>query len=111
MLDLSKVPDIGKPGTASTMFWIGKRDFLIHQTRTKYVEKEDSSDQAIDEAIKKSLKMQNKPVTPEAVAAMRPQMKAIMEQLKSGFESGVVYTQTHEDIVVNQKSSPADFAR
>jgi hypothetical protein len=34
-----------------------------------------------------------------------------MEQLKSGFESGVVYTQTHEDIVVNQKSSPADFAR
>jgi outer membrane lipoprotein-sorting protein len=111
MLDLSKVPDIGKPGTASTMFWIGKRDFLIHQTRTKYVEKEDSSDQAIDEAIKKSLKMQNKPVTPEAVAAMRPQMKAIMGQLKSGFESGVVYTQTHEDIVVNQKFSPADFAR
>jgi RNA polymerase sigma factor (sigma-70 family) len=111
MIDLSKVPNIGKPGKVSTMFWIGKRDFLIHQTRTRYVEKADSSDQAIDEAIKKSLKMQNKPVTPEAVAAMRPQMKAIMEQLKSGFESGVVFTQTHENIVVNQKFSPADFAR
>jgi RNA polymerase sigma factor (sigma-70 family) len=111
MIDLSKVPDIGKPGSVSTTFWIGKRDFLIHQTRTRYVEKTDSSDQAIDEAIKKSLKMQNKPVTPEAVAAMRPQMKTIMEQLKSGFESGIVYTQTHENIVVNEKFSPADFAR
>jgi RNA polymerase sigma factor (sigma-70 family) len=111
MIDLSKVPNIGKPGKVSTMFWIGKRDFLIHQTRTRYVEKADSSGQAIDEAIKKSLKMQNKPVTPEAVAAMRPQMKAIMEQLKSGFESGIVFTQTHENIVVNQKFSPSDFAR
>ena len=111
MIDLSKVPDIRKPGTVSTTFWIGKKDFFIHQCRTKYVEKEDSSDQALDEAIKKSLKMQNKPVTPEAVATMRPQMKAIMEQLKSGFESGVVSTQTHENIVLNQKFSPADFAR
>jgi outer membrane lipoprotein-sorting protein len=111
MIDLSKVPNIGKPGKVSTMFWIGKRDFLVHQTRTRYVEKADSSDQAIDETIKKSLKMQNKPVTPEAVAAMRPQMKAIMEQLKSGFKSGVVFTQTHENISVNQKFSPADFAR
>ena len=118
MIDLSKVPDIGKPGTVSTMLWIGKRDFLIHQSRTRYVEKTDSSaptDQAIDEAIKTSLKMQNKPATPEAVAVMRPQMKEIMKQvqttLKSGFESGIVSTQTHENILVNQKFSPADFAR
>jgi hypothetical protein len=65
----------------------------------------------MDEAIKKSLKMQNKPATPEAIAAMRPQMKANMEQLKSGFESGVVSTQTHENIVLNPKFSPADFTR
>jgi hypothetical protein len=68
----------------------------------------------MDEAITKSLKMQNKPVTPEAIAAMRPMMKTIMNQvqstLKSGFESGVVYTQTHENIVVNQKYSPVYFA-
>ena len=117
MIDLSKLPDIGKPGTAATTFWIGKKDFLIHQCRMKYVEKADASaptDQAMDEAIKKSLKMQNKPVTPEAIAAMRPQMKTIMKQvqstLKSSFESGVVYTQTHKNIVVNQKFSPVDFA-
>ena len=111
MIDLSKVPNIGKPGKVSTMFWIGKRDFLVHQTRTRYVEKADSSDQAIDEAIKTSLKMLNKPATPEAIAAMRPQMKAIMEQLKSGFESGMVSTQTHENIVVNQKFPLSDFDR
>lgn len=108
--DFSKVPDIGKPGTASTTLWIGKADFLIHQSRTRYAEKVDSSDEAIDEAIRKALKMQNKPATPEAIAAMKPQMKAIMKQLQSGFAAGVVHTQTHENIVVNRKYSPADFA-
>lgn len=118
-LDFSKIPDNGgKPGTAATTLWIGKQDFLIHQTRTKYVEKADAdamSDQAIDDAIKKSLEMQNKPATPEAIAAMKPQMTAIMKQvqttLKSSFAAGVVFTQTHENIIVNQKFSPADFAR
>lgn len=118
-LDFSKIPDNGgKPGTAATTLWIGKQDFLIHQCSTKYMEKVDTSatsDQAIDEAIKKSLEMQNKPVTPEGIAAMRPQMTAVMKQvqatLKSSFESGVVSTQTHENIVANQKFTPADFAR
>jgi len=116
MIDLSKVPDIGKPGTVSAKLWIGKKDFLIRQSRTKYVEKVDSgasSDQVIDEAIKQTLKIQNKPATPEAIAAMRPQMKIIMQQvqstLKSGFESGVVSTQTHQNIVVNPMFSPSDF--
>jgi outer membrane lipoprotein-sorting protein len=119
VIDFSKIPETGKPGTASTTLWIGKGDFLIHQTRTTYVEKVDSSapatDQAIDEAIKKSLELQHQPATPEAIAAMRPQMKAIMKDvqrtIKSGFEAGVVTTQTHENIVVNEKLSPADFAR
>jgi hypothetical protein len=120
VIDFSKIPDNkGKPGIASTILWIGKKDFLIHQSRTRYVEKVDSntppSDQAIDDAIKKSLKAQNKPATPEAIAAMRPQMKAIMKQvqttLKSGFESGVVFTQKHENIVVNESLSPTDFTR
>lgn len=118
MIDLSQIPDIRKPGTASTTLWIGKKDFLIHQCRIRYVEKVDSgalSDQAIDEAITKSLEMQHKPATPEAIAAMRPQMKEIMKQvqstLKSDFKSGIVYTQTHENIVVNQKFSTADFPR
>jgi hypothetical protein len=118
-MDLSKVPNAGKPGTVATKLWIGKKDFLIHQSRTRYVEKVDdsamSSDQAIDEAIKKSLEMQNKPATPEAIAAMRPQMRATMKQvqttLKAGFEAGLVMTQTHENISVNQKFPPSAFAR
>jgi len=116
-LDFSKIPDNGgKSGTAATTLWIGKQDFRIHQSRTKYVEKVDAStmsDQAIDNAIKKPLEIQNKPVTPEAIAAMRPQMTAIMKQvqstLKSSLESGVVFTQTHENIVVDQKFTPAVF--
>lgn len=119
VMDPSNAPDQGKPGTASAMLWIGKSDFLIHQCRARLVGKADfsapPSDQAIDEAIKKSLEMQNKPATPEAIAAMRPQMKAIMKQtqstLKSGFESGIVFTQTRENIVVNEKLTPADFTR
>jgi outer membrane lipoprotein-sorting protein len=110
-IDFSKISEKGKPGTASTTLWIGKGDFLIHQSRTRYVEKVDSSDEAMDEAIKKALEMQHKSATPEAIAAMRPQMKSIMKQLKSGFEAGVVTTQTHGSIVVNEKFSPADFAR
>jgi hypothetical protein len=38
-------------------------------------------------------------------------MKQVQTTLKSGFESGLVSTQTHENIVVNEKLSPADFAR
>ena len=118
-MDLSKAPNAGKSGTAFTALWIGKNDFLVHKCRARYVEKVDesamSSDQAIDEAIKRSLQAQNKPVTPEAVAAMRPQMREIMKQvnktLKAGFQAGVVMTQTHEHILVNQNFSPSDFTR
>lgn len=117
-MDLSKVPGARKPGTVAAMLWIGKEDFLIHQTRTRYMERVDeealSSDQALDDAIRKSLEMQNKPVTPEAIAAMRPKMKTIMKQvrstLKANFKAGIVMIQTHENISVNRKFSPSDFA-
>lgn len=117
-MDLSKTPDALKSGTVSTTLWIGKHDFLVHQSRARYVEKVDESpeatDQAIDEAIKKALQMQNQPATPEAVAAMRPQMRAVMKQvqstIKSGFEVGLVFTQVHEHIAVNRTFVPSDFA-
>jgi hypothetical protein len=112
-IDLSKVPNIGKPGTAVTTLWIGKDDFLIHQCRVNYVEKAENSmmsDQAIDDAIKKSLEIQHKPATPEAIEAMRPQMQAILKQVQSSLGSGVVYTQTHENISVDPTFSTADFA-
>jgi hypothetical protein len=37
--------------------------------------------------------------------------KQVQSTIKSGFESGVVFTQTHENIVVNEESSPAHFTR
>ncbi|HTI98876.1 MAG TPA: hypothetical protein VL527_08310, partial [Dongiaceae bacterium] len=113
-IDLSKLPRIGKPGTATATFWIGKQDFLIHQTRMKYVENGVPAaqwNQTVDDAIKQSLRRQNKPVTPEAVAALRPQMKSIMKQVQDSLNSGVVYTQIHSNIVINQQYPVADFAR
>jgi len=117
-MDLSKVPDAGKPGTVSATLWIGKQDFLVRQTRTRYVEKVDDnallSDQTIDAASKQTLVMQNQPATPDAIAAMRPRMKAMMKQmqgtLKASFANGILMTQTHENISVNQKFSTSDFA-
>lgn len=113
-IDLSKLPRIGKPGTATATFWIGKQDFLIHQTRMKYVENAVPAaqwNQTVDDAIKQSLRRQNKPVTPEAVAALRPQMKSILKQVQDSLNSGVVYTQIHSNIVINQQYPVADFAR
>jgi hypothetical protein len=101
------------------MLWIGKKDFLIHQCRTRYVHKVDPSpppsEQEIDATIKKTLEMQNKPATAEAISAMRPQMRAIMKQtqntIKSGFEAGIITTLTHENIRVNENLPPTAFTR
>jgi len=117
-MDLSQVPGVGKPGTATITLWIGKQDFLLHQSRTKYTEKVDeqvlNSDAALDAAIKKSLAMQGKPATPDAIAAMRPMMRTVMKQvqstLKDSFTAGIVTVQTHAGIVVNQPFTAADFA-
>jgi hypothetical protein len=119
VIDLSKAPETGKSGTASTRLWIGQHDFLIHQSRTKLVNEvapdKPPTEQEIDAASRKSLEMQNKPATPEAVAAMRPQMRAIMKQtqatIRSSFESGVVTTRILDKIVVNERLAPAAFTR
>ncbi len=116
-IDLGKSANGGKEGTESNVVCIGKQDFLIHQSRSKTIQKTQPtappSDQEIDAATRKSLEMQNKPTTPEAIAAMRPQMRMIIKQvhstIKSGYESGVVTTQTHEKIVVNETLAPAVF--
>ncbi len=115
--DLSKTPEAGKPGTVSTKLWIGKNDFLIHKTSDRYFEKVtqdlSANDEVIDQAAKKTLEMQNQPVTPEAIAALRPKMREMMKQVqttvKAGFKEGVLYTQTHNEISVNQSYAPADF--
>jgi outer membrane lipoprotein-sorting protein len=107
-----KLPgNMGKLGTATsiTTLWIGKRDHLIHQTRTSVDSASMTPALLSDAAIKGILEAQNKPATPEAIVSMRTGLEAAMKQAaKIG---KVVLTQTHENIVVNQKFSPADFAR
>ena len=101
----------------STELWIGNNDFLIHKTSVRYFEKVDENfsqnDEVIDQAAKKTLEMQSKPVTPEAIAALRPQMREMRKQvqpiLKSAFKEGILYTQTHENISINQSYAPRDF--
>ena len=69
--------------------WIGKKDFLIHQTRT--VTSAAAMKAMMDEAAKSH---------PEAAARM-PKMEY----------TDTTSTETHENIVLNPKFSPADFAR
>jgi RNA polymerase sigma factor (sigma-70 family) len=101
----------GTAGTATTTHWIGKRDHLIHQTRTSMEGMSLSPPQMSDSHIKEILEKQNKPATPEAIAALRAVLEKSMKQAQEAMKSGkIVFTQTHENIAVNKKFSAADFA-
>jgi hypothetical protein len=110
------LPDgMGKMGTATAtrLFWIGKQDHLIHQIQTSL----DTASVALNTAklsdadIKTILERQNKPATPEAIAAMRNGLETAMKRAQSMMKGKMVTTETHENIVVNKKFSPADFQR
>ena len=78
----------GSKDHANTI-WIGKSDFLIHQVR-----------KVTSAAAMKAMMEENLKRHPE-IAARIPKMEY----------SDSVSTETHENIVVNQKFSPSDFAR
>ncbi|MGH7989745.1 MAG: RNA polymerase sigma factor [Limisphaerales bacterium] len=102
----------GKIGTTTTTLWIGRQDYLIHQTQTILEGATFTMPSESDSDIKGVLEKQNKPATPEAIAAMRAQLDTMMKQTQSALKSGkYVFTQTHENIVVNQKFSTADFGQ
>jgi RNA polymerase sigma factor (sigma-70 family) len=102
----------GGIGTITSTFWIGKQDHLIHQTRQTIEGMSVTLPRQSDDNLKTILERQNKPATPEAIAALRKEMEAANKQAQSALKAGnFVFTQTHENIVVNQKFSPADFAR
>ena len=104
-----KLPNnMGKIGISTTTLWIGKHDHFIHQIRTSMEGMSLAMPRQSDDNIKAILERQNKPATPEAIAAWRAQMGAMMKQAQG---TKYVSTQTHENIVVNQKFSPTDFAR
>ena len=115
VIDPAKLPDkgklpnnTGKIGTITTTLWIGKHDHLIHQTRTIMEGATITPPPESDSDIKTILERQNKTATPEAIAALRTELEQSMKLVQG---AKFVFTQTHENIVVNQKFLPADFAR
>jgi RNA polymerase sigma factor (sigma-70 family) len=100
----------GRIGKTTTKLWIGKKDYLIRKSETSIDMAEFQMPVVSDATIKKALAGQNRPATPEAIAAMRKTMeatsKAAIKSLKSG---AVTFTQTHENIRVNEKFTAADF--
>ncbi|MDB6057039.1 MAG: polymerase, sigma-24 subunit, subfamily, partial [Verrucomicrobiales bacterium] len=95
----------------STQLFIGKADHLIHCSRTSMTMSADAlAIKLTDENIATILKAQNKPVTPENIAAQRSEMDKMMAKTRAALASGkLVMTQTHENIQVNQTFAPADF--
>jgi hypothetical protein len=114
VIDPATLPDGGKLpnnagtiGTTTTKFWIGKRDRLIHQTQ-RTLEAVSISIKFTDENLITILKRQNKVVTLEAIAALRTELDT---STKLAHGTKYIFTQTHDNIVVNQQFSPADFTR
>lgn len=97
----------GTSGTITTRLWIGKQDHLIHQVQTTS-EGASTNPKITDDAAKVQLERQGKPVTPEAIAAMRAEVEKSIETSKG---QKIVFLQTHENISVNQNFTAADFAR
>ena len=109
MPDQGKLPkNTGKAGIMTTTLWIGKRDHLIHQARTTMEGASITPPYESDAAIKTILKRQNKPATPEAIVALRTELETSMKQAQG---KTVVFTQTHENISVNQTFPSSDFSR
>ena len=100
-------PKAGSLQLIDTTLWIGKQDHLIHQART-HLKNRDEKMAESDANIAAILLKMNKPATPEAVAELRGQMEA---QVQKGRDKGFVFTETHDNISVNQTFSNADFAR
>jgi RNA polymerase sigma factor (sigma-70 family) len=114
------LPDgVGKMGTTTSLFWIGKRDHFIHQIQSSVdLSSVDLASTTLpsparlsDTDIKKLLEKENKPVTAEAIAAMRARLEALSKQMQSMMKGKVIVTETHERIVVNKKFSPTDFQK
>jgi hypothetical protein len=88
--------------------WIGQSDHLIHQFE-ETTSGLPSVPAVNDAAIKSMLQRQNKPVTPEAIAALRLQLTNAQTMAKKMMQSGVVFTQVHHNIHTNQTFVPTDF--
>jgi hypothetical protein len=113
LLNQEKLPsNAGRVGTITTTLWIGKQDHLIHQVRTIVEKTSIVLAPTSDSVAGTLLQNQGKEATPEAVAAMRTELDQSKKKAQSALKSGkLVLTQTHENIAINVKFSPSDFAR
>jgi RNA polymerase sigma factor (sigma-70 family) len=108
-----KLPENGgKIGKTTTTLWIGKRDFLIHQFQTVMEGASINLPRMSDATIKAMVEGKKKQATPESMDAMRTQLEAVNKTVESSIAGGkIISTQTHENISVNPKFSPVDFAQ
>jgi outer membrane lipoprotein-sorting protein len=92
-----------------TTLWIGQQDSLIHQTKTKM----DGMPKmpVIDDAtLTKILNNQNKPVTPEALDALRKQLSSAQDMAATMMKGGgIEFTELHTNIVTDKTFNPDDF--
>jgi len=96
----------GSTGTTTTRLWIGKRDHLLHQIQTS-MDGNSISFNLTDTEIKTALEKQGKPATPEDISRVRKTMETSMKAV----HGKIVFTQTHENIVINASYPATDFAR
>jgi outer membrane lipoprotein-sorting protein len=95
--------------TISRTLWIGKQDNLMHQIKT-VMEGLSKAPQIDDSSLKTILTSQNKPVTPEAMDALRKELTAAQEKAEAVLKSGKIeFTESHANIVTNKTFAPADF--
>lgn len=95
--------------TTNTTLWLGQQDHLIRQLvlTSKGATVLPKMDDAM---LAKVLQAENKPVTPEAMAALRQQMAAaqsIANKMMNG--KGITFTENHRAIMTNKAYTPADF--
>jgi outer membrane lipoprotein-sorting protein len=97
-------------GTMTTTLWIGQQDSLIHQCGIVSQNLRPPQVTLTDEMVEQGLKMQGKPVTPEAIAAFRTQMAEAMKKAAGMTEAGpITFVQNQDNIAINKVYTAADF--
>jgi hypothetical protein len=98
---------------STRLFWIGKRDHFIHQIQSSVdfgSTTSTSPPRLTDDQIKNLLERENKPVTAQSITETRTRLETLSKRTQSMMKGKMLVTETHEDIVVDQRFSPADFA-
>jgi hypothetical protein len=104
---MPKTPNIRvKVGGITNTLWIGKRDHLIRKA-TSIIGNTSIAVKWTDNMLAQQLKLQNKPVTPENLGTLRAEMEKAQAQAANGF----TFTETHDNIVINQQLPPTTFTR